>query len=105
MRRQKDICQVSVLLPPIPSEFSVRLFYGGILTLVLFKIFLASILSAILYSLIFLVLRGTLVIRGGLKINLDPHERWNGRIASGEEYHRFMASVARSMLWYDQYII
>ncbi|KAG7451044.1 uncharacterized protein BT62DRAFT_1071644 [Guyanagaster necrorhizus] len=64
----------------------------------LLPIFIASFFSAVLYSLIFLVLRGTLVIKGGVKLTLNPNERWNGE--SGENYHRFIAGVARSMLWY-----
>ncbi|RDB26384.1 hypothetical protein Hypma_006851 [Hypsizygus marmoreus] len=65
----------------------------------LFPIFVASVLSAILYSLIFLVLRGTLNIKGGIKLTLDPHERWvAGKVT--ENYHRFVARIARSMLWY-----
>ena len=54
------------------------------------------ILSALLYSIIFLVLRGTLVIKGGLKLSLDPNERWDGNV---KNYHRFVARIARSMLW------
>jgi len=65
----------------------------------LFPIFVASVLSAILYSVIFLVLRGTLNIKGGIKLTLDPEERWvSGK--SMENYHRFVARIARSMLWY-----
>ncbi|KAJ7914930.1 hypothetical protein B0H13DRAFT_2001699 [Mycena leptocephala] len=63
----------------------------------LLPIFVASIMSALLYSLIFLVLRGTLVIRGGLKFSLDPNERWSGNV---QNYHRFVARIARSMLWF-----
>jgi len=44
-----------------------------------------------------LVLRGTLVIRGGLKFSLDPSERWGGSV---QNYHRFVARIARSMLWF-----
>ncbi|KAJ7220060.1 hypothetical protein GGX14DRAFT_493392 [Mycena pura] len=63
----------------------------------LFPILLCSIISALLYSLIFLVLRGTLVIRGGLKLSLDPQDRWAGNV---QNYHRFVARIARSMLWF-----
>ncbi|KAF8207160.1 hypothetical protein K438DRAFT_1714041 [Mycena galopus ATCC 62051] len=63
----------------------------------LLPIFITSIMSALLYSLIFLVLRGTLVIRGGLKFSLDPNERWGGNV---QNYHRFVARIARSMLWF-----
>ncbi|KAJ6577385.1 hypothetical protein B0H19DRAFT_910825, partial [Mycena capillaripes] len=62
----------------------------------LLPIFITSIMSALLYSLVFLVLRGTLVIRGGLKVRLDPNERWGGNVQS---YHRFVARISRSMLW------
>jgi hypothetical protein len=64
-----------------------------------YQIFLAASVSAVIYSLIYLVLRGTLVIRGGLKINLDPQQRWIGRYAF-DEYHCFIRAVAKSMLWY-----
>jgi hypothetical protein len=63
----------------------------------LLPILATSILSVLLYSIIFLVLRGTLVIKGGLKLSLDPNERWDGNVQS---YHRFVARIARSMLWF-----
>ncbi|KAJ7454775.1 hypothetical protein FB451DRAFT_1279324 [Mycena latifolia] len=63
----------------------------------LLPIYITSIMSALLYSIIFLVLRGTLVIRGGLKLALDPNERWGGNV---QNYHRFVARIARSMLWF-----
>lgn len=64
----------------------------------LLPIFIASVVSAILYSLIFLVLRGTLNIKGGIKLTLDPYER--KAAGASENYHRFVARIARSMLWY-----
>jgi len=64
----------------------------------LLPIFITSIMSALLYSLVFLVLRGTLVIKGGgLKVRLDPNERWGGNV---QNYHRFVARISRSMLWF-----
>jgi hypothetical protein len=66
----------------------------------LLPILLASIISVALYSLIFLVLRGTLTIKGGLRVNLNPYIRRSGRIGNNEEYHRFMNTIAKSMLWY-----
>jgi hypothetical protein len=65
----------------------------------LFPIFVASVLSAILYSLIFLVLRGTLNIKGGIRLTLDPNEKF---VSEGvtENYHKFVARIARSMVWY-----
>ncbi|KAJ7746652.1 hypothetical protein B0H16DRAFT_1375950 [Mycena metata] len=63
----------------------------------LLPIFITSVISAFVFSLIFLVLRGTLVVRGGLKFTLDPNERWGG---NAQNYHRFVARIARSMLWF-----
>ncbi|KAJ2916631.1 hypothetical protein MD484_g3819, partial [Candolleomyces efflorescens] len=63
----------------------------------LLPILVASVLSAIFYSVIFLVLRGTIVLQGGIRLSLDPTERWNG---SDDSYNRFLARVARSMVWY-----
>lgn len=64
----------------------------------LLPIFIASILSAIFYSIIFLVLRGTISIRGGIKLTLDPNQRLANVDRDG--YHRFIARIARSMIWY-----
>lgn len=64
----------------------------------LLPIFVAAVLSAILYTLVFLALRGMLVIRGGIRFTLNPEERWKDQ--SNSTYQRFMASIARSMLWY-----
>ncbi|KAJ7650692.1 hypothetical protein FB45DRAFT_23934 [Roridomyces roridus] len=63
----------------------------------LLPILLTSIMSACLFSVIYLVLRGTLVIKGGLKLTLDPSERWNGNV---QNYQRFVERIARSMLWF-----
>jgi hypothetical protein len=63
------------------------------------KLFLASLLSAIVYSLIFLILRGTLAINGGLRIQFDPERRLRPHNGTYEEYQRFIYSVARTMLW------
>ena len=64
------------------------------------KIFITSLLSAILYSLIFLVLRGSLVFKGGVKINLNPAMRSRSGTSNVEEYHNFVLSIGKSMLWY-----
>lgn len=37
------------------------------------------------------------MIKGGIKLKLDPSGRWDGDM---ESYHRFIARIARSMLWY-----
>jgi len=64
------------------------------------QIFLASILSAVMYSVIFLALRGTLSFKGGIKVSLDPNGRWsNSNQGLCEKYHRFILQVGKSMLW------
>jgi hypothetical protein len=62
---------------------------------------LASLISAVVYSIIFLVLRGTLTINGGLRFQLDPERRLRTQILNGtfEEYQRFIYSIAQTMLW------
>ncbi|KAF6757214.1 hypothetical protein DFP72DRAFT_249870 [Ephemerocybe angulata] len=62
-------------------------------------ILVASVLSAVLYSIVFLVLRGTLKIHGGIRLTLDPNSRWS-RNVEDDTYNRFIARVARSMVWY-----
>ncbi|EIN09831.1 hypothetical protein PUNSTDRAFT_86319 [Punctularia strigosozonata HHB-11173 SS5] len=66
----------------------------------LLPIFVTALISAILYSLIFLVIRGTMSIRGGISFSLDPHQRWSGQVHGFDEYHRFIRAIAASMLWY-----
>jgi len=66
----------------------------------LLPIFLASIFGAVLYSVIFLALRGTLKLNGGIKLSLNPRQRWDNSQGLGENYQRFILRVAKSMLWY-----
>ncbi|KAI5829129.1 hypothetical protein K523DRAFT_352827 [Schizophyllum commune Tattone D] len=61
-------------------------------------IFIASVLSAILYSLIFLVLRGTLKIRDGISLNFNPAARYD--MTENQGYHQFVVSIAHSLVWY-----
>jgi hypothetical protein len=63
------------------------------------KLFLASLLSVVVYSLIFLMLRGTIIFNSGLKIHLSPERRLRPRNETFEEYQRFVYSVSRKMLW------
>lgn len=63
------------------------------------KMFLASFISVIVYSLIFLTLRGTIIFNDGLTIDFNPERRLRPRNESFEEYQRFVYSVARTMLW------
>ncbi|CAL1716041.1 unnamed protein product [Somion occarium] len=82
------------------SVCGISLQYPIVQTLLhLVPIFLAALVSAVFYSLIFLILRGTLSIKGGLKFTLDPIERWSAQIGT-VEYHKFIGAIAQSMLWY-----
>jgi hypothetical protein len=63
------------------------------------KLFLACLLSAIVYSLVFLILRGTLVFNGGLRIHFGLERKLRLRNGTFEEYQRFIYSVSRTMLW------
>ncbi|KAK7454478.1 hypothetical protein VKT23_011234 [Stygiomarasmius scandens] len=80
---------VSGLSCGVKATFPRQMFFFHLL-----PIFVAAVFSAILYSLIFLVLRGSLAFRGGVKFSLNPSER------SGDHYQRFVAGIAKSMLWY-----
>ncbi|KAL1746947.1 hypothetical protein HDZ31DRAFT_33092, partial [Schizophyllum fasciatum] len=64
-------------------------------------IFIASVLSAILYSLIFLVLRGTLKIRDGISLNFNPMARYD--MTEGQGYHQFVVSIAHSLFSHQYY--
>ena len=91
------LSESSVLLPSVSGQDLRKLSQFPALTSGA-QIFIASVLSAILYSVIYLVLRGTLNIKGGVTLILDPHERWAvGGV--NQDYHRFIARIARSMLW------
>ncbi|PFH53117.1 hypothetical protein AMATHDRAFT_73644 [Amanita thiersii Skay4041] len=56
-------------------------------------ILIGSLLSVLLYSIVFLVLRGTLNIRGGVKLTLDPHQRWSKGSGDMENYQRYVACL------------
>lgn len=59
-------------------------------------------IASILYALIFLCLRGTLVIRGGLRLNLSPDNVQGafGRLSNDAEYRHFLASIGKNLLWF-----
>jgi hypothetical protein len=76
----------------VQSIYIKALFYHHLL-----PIFLASMLSVILYSLAFLVLRGTLIIRGGIRLNFDPNHRWDADV---DDIQGYFLAIAKSMLWY-----
>ncbi|KAI9066349.1 hypothetical protein FKP32DRAFT_1610214 [Trametes sanguinea] len=64
----------------------------------LLPILLGSFVSVIFFTLVFLVLRGTLTIKDGIKLNLNRQHRWSMSSVTTIEYQRFIAAVARSML-------
>ncbi|KAG1750721.1 hypothetical protein EDB19DRAFT_1611739, partial [Suillus lakei] len=61
-----------------------------------FPVILVSLLLVIIYSLIFLVLRGILHIKGGIKLTFKAQGRWCA-VTDSEEYHRFMVAVAKTI--------
>ncbi|KAI0366283.1 hypothetical protein BV20DRAFT_658308 [Pilatotrama ljubarskyi] len=63
-------------------------------------IMVGSAVSVIFFTLVFLVLRGTLTIKNGIKFNLNRQHRWSMSSITTIEYQRFIAAIARSMLWY-----
>ncbi|PIL29847.1 hypothetical protein GSI_08054 [Ganoderma sinense ZZ0214-1] len=66
----------------------------------LLPLMLGSVVSVIFYTLLFLILRGTLSIKNGIKLNLNRSHRWSSSSTATVEYQRFIAAIARSMLWY-----
>jgi hypothetical protein len=62
------------------------------------QILVAAALSAVLYPIIFLILRGTLTFKGGIHVTLNPKKRWSTE-TEADHYNRFIARVARSMIW------
>ncbi|EIW57747.1 uncharacterized protein TRAVEDRAFT_72747 [Trametes versicolor FP-101664 SS1] len=66
----------------------------------LLPILLGSLVSVVMFTLVFLVLRGTITMQNGIKFNLNRQHRWSTSSITTIEYQRFIAAVARSMLWY-----
>lgn len=79
----------SALACGVRPSFPWHLFFFHLL-----PIFVAAVISVILYTLIFLVLRGTLVIKG---LRAAEDHRSNH---SNSSYQQFVANIAQSMLWY-----
>ncbi|KAJ3758529.1 hypothetical protein EV360DRAFT_25361, partial [Lentinula raphanica] len=65
----------------VRETLKIQLFFFHLL-----PIFLGALFSAILYTLIFLVLRGYIVIRGGVSL-----------VTSDSTYQHFVSSIARSI--------
>ncbi|KAH8100817.1 hypothetical protein BXZ70DRAFT_936035 [Cristinia sonorae] len=67
------------------------------LLLHLIPVLVASLVASVFYALVFLNVRGTLSVKGGVKFTLDPEARWKAR--DGQmEYIKFVAAIAKSML-------
>ncbi|KAG0705727.1 hypothetical protein DFH29DRAFT_905673 [Suillus ampliporus] len=62
-----------------------------------FPVIVGSVLAIIVYSLIFLDLRGVLRVEGGMKLTYKS--RWCA-VSNSEEYRRFIGAIAKSMFWY-----
>jgi len=62
-------------------------------------IIVAAFTSSLLYSIIYLCMRGTLEFKQGIRINLSEENALN-RLFGREEYRRFVGTVIKSMLWY-----
>ncbi|KAG2110928.1 uncharacterized protein F5147DRAFT_108140 [Suillus discolor] len=78
------------IMPAYPSKI-----YG----LEAFPVILVSVLLVIIYSPIFLFLGGILHVKGGVKLTCKVQGRWCA-VTDSEEYHRFLAAVAKTMFWY-----
>ncbi|KAJ8589534.1 hypothetical protein M405DRAFT_767627 [Rhizopogon salebrosus TDB-379] len=93
------LCKKNVYGPNIVSCGVTITHPGRIFGLKSFPVLLGSVLAVIIYSLIFLVLRGVLRVQGGIKFTFKPQERWSA-VNNSEEYDRFMGAIANSMFWY-----
>ncbi|KIL64263.1 hypothetical protein M378DRAFT_41761, partial [Amanita muscaria Koide BX008] len=62
-------------------------------------ILISSILSTGMYSVTFLVLRGTLSLKGGIRFTVNPSER-RSTIQTDPSYHHIFERVAGAMIWY-----
>jgi hypothetical protein len=63
---------------------------------------ISAFVTVLLYALIYLCLRGTLVIGHGIQFNLSPDnvQGWTGRLSGKEEYRHFIGSIVNSLLWF-----
>ncbi|TEB34753.1 hypothetical protein FA13DRAFT_1625711 [Coprinellus micaceus] len=89
-----DIYGPDGLMCGFKSDYAQFRFFLHIL-----PILVAAALSAVLYPIIFLILRGTLTFKGGIHVTLNPKKRWSTE-PEADHYNRFIARVARSMIWY-----
>ncbi|KZT29646.1 hypothetical protein NEOLEDRAFT_460954 [Neolentinus lepideus HHB14362 ss-1] len=66
----------------------------------LLPIIVTALVSAILFAVMFLILRGTVQVRSGISFNLNRNFRWTGVGTDSEEYQRFIGAIVRTMLLY-----
>ncbi|KAH8118113.1 hypothetical protein DFH11DRAFT_1724079 [Phellopilus nigrolimitatus] len=80
----------------ISSGYTIEQFAAYYLPIVL-----SALVTATLYALIYLCLRGTLVIGNGIKLNISPEnaQGWAGRLNGREEYRHFLGAIVKSLLW------
>lgn len=93
------VSQAGVYGPVTVSCGVITAYPSKIFGLEVFPIILVSVLSVIIYTPIFLVLRGILHVQGGIKLTFKAQGRWCA-VTDSEEYHRFMVAVAKAMFWY-----
>lgn len=83
----RSTCGISLAYPAVQAALHVV------------PIFFAAFVAALSYTLVFLIIRGTLVVSGWkFSLNLSPQPRWSSETLTSE-YHGFMGAIARSMLW------
>ena len=68
----------------------------------LIKLIVTSLIVSVLYVLIYLCLRGTLVIGKGVQLRLSPDDIRGafGRLNNDAEYQYFLRSIGKSLLWF-----
>ncbi|KAG1872045.1 hypothetical protein C8R48DRAFT_770422 [Suillus tomentosus] len=93
------ISQAGVYGPVTVSCGVMTAYPGKIFGLEAFPVILVSVLSVIIYSPIFLFLGGILHVKGGIKLTCKAQGR-RCAVTDSEDYHRFLAAVAKTMFWY-----
>ncbi|KAH9930102.1 uncharacterized protein B0H18DRAFT_873399, partial [Fomitopsis serialis] len=65
------------------------------------QVFLAIATSILFYTLVYLVLRGTISMSNGLRLNFNTEDRKRSLDMDGSDpkYQQFILTVARSLLW------
>lgn len=80
------------------SFCGISLQYPLLQTLIhLVPIFIASLIAVVFYSVVYLIIRGTLSFKRGVTFTLDPETRWNSQNGPSD-YQKFVGQIAKSML-------